>query len=252
MNTMGRYFIANWKMNLKDSDVKSFLVRFSKQYKRIHKNDHVVLCPTFTSLITAKKGSLKNKAIAIGAQDVFWEKKGNFTGEVSPTRLKKIGVSYCIVGHSERRTNLGETDTMINNKIKALLEVRITPVLCIGETVKERKTGLKNKKLMMQLRKGLVGITKNKHVIVAYEPLWAISKNGKGNPMTTTVITREMESLEKAIIKLGYKKISLLYGGSVSPLNVKSIMSIPSVNGVLVGNASLSAPSFLKISTTSL
>ena len=248
---MARYFIANWKMNMSTQDAVRFATVFAKQYKRTKAGDHTVLCPSFLSLSSVASAIKKNKAIALGAQDVSWEEQGNYTGEVSPLNLKKTKVAYCIIGHSERRLYLNETDAMVNKKIRALLRVGITPILCIGETNAERLKNKTKQKLTAQLTKALAGVPDGKRLIIAYEPIWAISKGGKGTAMSSAIIEKEILGIDTISKKLRlskkFRNIIYIYGGSVSAQNIRTILTIPLVDGVLVGNASLAASSFLKM-----
>ena len=238
-------------MNMTPTKGARFISSFSKQYKKMKQGDHVIVCPSFLTLPKIASILKKNKKIHLGSQDVFWEDKGNFTGEVSPAVLKKLGVEYTIIGHSERRKIMKETDEMVNKKLHLLVESGITPILCIGENLIERKKGMTHAVLSRQLRKGLMGLKKGRRLLIAYEPIWAISKGGKGEVCTVDIIKTELHYIKTTLTKLGiqkrFSKISLLYGGSVTPNSIKGIMNIPEVDGVLVGNASLGTSTFNNI-----
>ena len=230
-----------------------FIPIFLKKYKSNKRGSKVVICPSFVTLPRINEKVKQSKKIDLGSQDVFWEEEGNYTGEVSVITLKKLGVRYSIIGHSERREFMKETDAMINKKLCSLVASGITPILCIGETAEERKKKKTHAILNKQLTKGLKDVKKGNRLLVAYEPRWAISKKGKGEVCTVDIIEDELAFIQKALKRLGmskkFKNISLLYGGSVSPINIASVMGVPSVDGVLVGNASLSPDKFSKIAS---
>lgn len=246
-----RYFIANWKMNMTPGKGAQFISAFLKKYKEQRRGDKIVICPSFLALQKISDKVKRSKKIDLGSQDVFWEESGNYTGEVSTVGLKKIGVRFSIIGHSERRKFMNETDAMINKKLLSLIEVGITPILCVGETAEERKKKKTHAILTRQVQKGLKNVKKGNKLLIAYEPRWAISKKGKGEVCTVDIIERELAFIQSVIKKLGmtkkFKKIALLYGGSVSPINICSVMNVPNIDGVLVGNASLSPEKFSKI-----
>lgn len=249
--------VANWKMNPQTLDEAREILDGVKEGIKDIKGVEIVICPPFLYLPYWVEFFSKNeKKIKLGAQDLFWEEKGAFTGEISPLMLKNFGCEYVIVGHSERRA-LAETDQMINKKIKAALKAKLTPILCIGETENERKQGKINQVLKNQLEKdlksilnlkpstraklgaGLVPGSKILNLIVAYEPVWAI---GTGNPCYPEDAKKVLLFLRKLL-----KKAPILYGGSVNSQNAASYIREGNFNGLLVGGASLNAQEFIEI-----
>jgi triosephosphate isomerase (TIM) len=222
---MNKLVIANWKCNpttLKEA--KKLFKSIVKETKDT-KNTEVVICPPAIYLL-----SLKDKNIKMGGQDCFWEERGAYTGEISPKMLKDAGCSYVILGHSERRKILDETDEVINKKIKAALAVGLTVVFCIGETVAERMTGQTEQILENKLRAGLNGIINPQGVIIAYEPVWAI---GNGNPCDIGSSRETLEFLREKI------NTPIIYGGSVDSQCAISYINEAGFDGLLVGAASL-------------
>jgi len=242
--------VANWKCNPTTLQEAKRLFNSVKEEMRNLKNSEVVICPPFVYLSNIQY--LKSN-IKLGAQDCFWEGKGAFTGEISPLMLKNLGCEYVIVGHSERR-KLGETDEMINKKIKAALSAKLKPILCIGETGEERKQGKTFKVLKNQLKNDLKYLISNiyylKSLIIAYEPLWAI---GTGNPCEPKeakkvyLFLRKILAPYQACFGAGLKKIPILYGGSVNSENATSYIHEANFQGLLVGGASLKAEEFIKM-----
>jgi len=209
-----------------------------KEVKNIKKVE-IVICPPFTFLSNIQY-PISN--IKLGAQDCFWEEKGAFTGEISPLMLKNLGCEYIIIGHSERR-KLGETDEMINKKIKAVITAKLKPILCIGETEKERKPGKTFQMLKDQLKDDLKNLTSKtynlKPLVIVYEPVWAI---GTGNPCSSKEAKKVFLFLQKF-----FGKVPVLYGGSVDSENAASYIHEANFQGLLVGGASLNPKEFIKI-----
>lgn len=232
---MKKIIIANWKMNPSTLAEAKLLFNSAKKGVKNIKNIEVVICPPF--LYISNLGPRTSK-IKLGAQDCFWEESGPFTGEISLLMLKNFGCDYVIVGHSERRA-LGETDEMINRKLRAALKKKIKPILCIGETFKERKEGKTFRILKSQLIKDLKGFLKPKdQIVVAYEPVWAI---GTGIPCQPRDAKEVLIWLKKFL-----PKNQTIYGGSVNSENAQNYIKI-GFNGLLVGGASLKAKEFLDI-----
>jgi triosephosphate isomerase len=239
--------IANWKMNFSFNEVNSFFKKFLPLIKKITKTE-IIICPAFP-LIPKAFYLTKNSKIKIGAQNLFFEEKGPFTGEVSPLMLKDF-CSIVILGHSERRKVFNESNNLINKKIIAALKFNLKPVLCVGETLKERQKKVEKKAVLKQLKECLKGLNKQqaKKILIAYEPVWAI---GTGK----TALPSDIKEMHSFIFKTlsnffgikTAKKIKILYGGSVSSKNIKEIISIQNVNGALVGSASLKPKELAKI-----
>jgi len=245
---MGKIVVANWKMNpqslLKAKKLFNSLKNWVKRNSDVLKNIGIIICPPFVYLESLSK-LLKNKKyqlkINLGAQDLFWEEKGAFTGEISPRMLKDFKVKYVIVGHSERRKILRESDEMINKKLKAAIKEKLKPILCIGETERERKERKTFKVLKTQLRAALKNISNIKpqtsNLILAYEPIWAI---GTGNPC------QPEDAKEVLIFLRKFNRFPILYGGSVNSKNVKDYIKV-GFDGLLVGGASLDSKEFIEI-----
>jgi len=232
--------IANWKMNPQELKEAKRLFNFVKRGIKKIKNVEIVICPPFVYLPNLLIPKTYNQNPKLGAQDVFWEEKGAFTGEISAKMLKNLGCEYVIVGHSERR-KLGETDEMINKKLKAALKAKLKPILCIGETERERKEGKTFKVLKAQLKATLKNISNAKlqtsNLVLAYEPVWAI---GTGNPCRPEDATKVLFFLRK------FTKVPILYGGSVNSKNAKDYIKV-GFDGLLVGGASLDSKEFIEI-----
>lgn len=246
---MKKYLIvANWKCN--PSSLKKAVRIFNEIKRKVHKikNIDLIVCPPFVFLPLLNQKAKKSKII-LGAQNVFYQ-EGAFTGEVSVQMLKSLGIKYVIVGHSERR-KLGEDNFLINKKVKSLLEFKMRPILCIGETKEERLKGQEFETVKTQLLEGLKNIKKSllQDIIIAYEPVWAISTN-KGTLCGTDDIMTMKLFIQKVLSKKFGSKIServkILYGGSVDDKNV-SIVKSTNIDGVLVGSASLDPEKFVSI-----
>lgn len=230
---MKNLIVANWKLN--PVTKKEAEEIFSGIKAGAGDKCEVVVCPPFTYL-TELKG------MPLGAQNVFYEEKGAFTGEVSPAMLKDLGVEYVIIGHSERRKYFGETDEIINKKIKKSLELGLKVIFCIGETQEQHDSGEKNAVLEKQIKIGLAGVEDKNNLNIAYEPVWAI---GTGN---NCGVDETKESIN--FIKKIAGDLRVLYGGSVKSENSGEYIKNAGANGLLVGGASLNAEEFVKIIKT--
>mgnify|MGYP000162015571 CR=1 FL=1 len=247
---MRRFFLAgNWKMNMTSGEAYDVATKLKKGIESRNSPYEIVICPPYTALFSVKDAILGSK-IHLGAQNVHWEDRGAYTGEISLPMLREIGVQFVIVGHSERRKYFCETDETVNLKLKKVLESDITPIFCIGETLEERKTGRAQEVVKRQIEQGLNGIPidKIKRIIIAYEPVWAI---GTGVSASESDID-EMHRFIRALLEdMGgaslSEEVSILYGGSVKPENVRGITEIEDVDGALIGGASLKPESFLGI-----
>jgi triosephosphate isomerase len=245
---MRRPFIAaNWKMNKSTSETREFVGRFFPEVKEVSDVD-VVLAPPFTSLTTASEvlKSLANTNIMLAAQNVFYEEKGAYTGEISPPMLTDAGCRYVIVGHSERRQYFKETDEIVNRKIKAAQKGGLGVIFCIGESLEEREAGKTFDILEREMNQGLDGAD-IENIVIAYEPIWAIGTGKTATPEQAQEVHAFIR--EKLKIKYGNKSgdIRIIYGGSVTPENVDSLMACPDVDGALVGGASLKVDGFVRI-----
>ena len=245
---MRRKIIAgNWKMNMLPNEAMSFITELEPYAKNA--KCEIILCVPYTdlfySLLTAQNTNIK-----IGAQNMHWEEAGAYTGEIAPNMLKCINVEYVIIGHSERRQYFAETDETVNKKIKSALKHELNPILCVGETMKQRELGLEEEVIKQQIIGALEGITKEQaeKIVIAYEPIWAIgtgkvaTKDDANNMIK--LIRKEIESLyDKEVAK----NVSILYGGSVNKNNSKELFETSDIDGALVGGASLKVDEFNEI-----
>lgn len=239
---------GNWKMFKTVAETVSFFDEFKPL---VAGADHceILLCAPFPAL-TAAVDTVRGTGIAIGAQNLYWEKQGAFTGEVSAPMIKAAGCSHVLVGHSERRQYFGETDATVLKRTLAALEEGLTPVVCIGETLDERESGSTEAVLATQFTDGVGALTPEQfsRIIVAYEPVWAI---GTGRTATPEIAEEAHRFIRRKVAeKFGAglaAGVRILYGGSVKPDNVNSLMACENIDGGLVGGASLKAADFAKI-----
>jgi len=213
------------------------------------KDKEIVVAPVFTSLESVGK-AIKASNIKLSAQNIFFEEKGAFTGEIAPAMLTDVGCSYAIIGHSERRQFFGETDDSVNKKIFAALKANLTPIVCIGESLGQREKGQTFTVVEKQLREGLKNVTKEQMVklVIAYEPIWAIGTGKTATPDQAEDVHIFIRKTLGSIFGNDVSdKVRILYGGSVKPENISDLMSQPNIDGGLVGGASLKADSFAKI-----
>lgn len=240
--------IANWKMNMTLSETKEFISEFNKLSHR-GMDAEIVISPPFTALSTAAE-ALKDTGIKLAGQNLFWEDRGAYTGEVSAVMLKEAGCIYVIIGHSERRQFFGETDETVNKKVKASLRNSLIPIVCMGETLREREEGTTLKVIERQLRGALSGIAKDEavNIVIAYEPVWAIGTGKTATPGQANEAHQFIrERLSETYSPIIATEIRIIYGGSVTPDNISSLMAENEINGALVGGASLKVESFAKI-----
>jgi triosephosphate isomerase len=235
---------ANWKMNKVSSETREFIARFFPEVKGVSDVD-IVLAPPFTSLPHAAE-MIKQTNIMLAAQDVFYEEKGAYTGEISPSMIKDVGCKFVIIGHSERRQYFNETDEIVNRKIKAAQKEGLSVIFCLGESLEEREAGRTFDIIEREMNQGLDG-TNIENIVVAYEPIWAIGTGKTATPEQAQEVHAFIR--EKLRIKYGNKSgdIRIIYGGSVTPENVDSLMACADLDGALVGGASLKVESFVRI-----
>lgn len=238
---------GNWKMhNTIDEAVK--LVTELKSLVKDAKCD-VVVCPTFVCLDAVKKAA-EGTNIKVGAQNMYFEEKGAFTGEVSPNMLQAMGIDYVIIGHSERRQYFNETDESVNKKLKAAFSHNLVPILCVGESLNERESGITSEVIGRQIKLDLSGLTSEmvEKLVVAYEPIWAI---GTGKTATKEEANETIAFIRKTIASIYGNDVAdktrIQYGGSVKPTTIKEQMSMSDIDGALVGGASLKAEDFSAI-----
>jgi triosephosphate isomerase len=239
---------ANWKMYKNPDQTREFFQAFIPLVAD-HTRDEIVVCPPAVDLCVATE-AVKGSNIAIGAQNLHWEKEGAFTGEVCPSMLLAIGCTHAIIGHSERRQYFGETDDIVNFKLKAALEAGLIPIVCVGEVLEEREANLTEDVLRRQCLRAFHAISAKKaaKLVVAYEPVWAIGTGKTATPQ----LASEAHSLirgeaAKAFGQPFADAMRILYGGSVKPENAKALMAQEEIDGALVGGASLDPKSFAAI-----
>ncbi len=247
---MGRlpFMAGNWKMNKTVGEAID-LVRELKAGISGVKGVEVAVAPPFTALYAVCK-ELEGSSIRLAAQNLYWEEKGAFTGEVSPLMLKEVGCYYVIIGHSERRQFFGEIDETVNRRIKAALAQGLKVIFCMGETLKEREEGKTFPVIKRQVEGGLKSLSDKemKNMVVAYEPVWAIGTGKTATPGQAEEVHRFIRGeIEKLYSREVSEEIRIQYGGSVTPENIKGLMNQPNIDGALVGGASLKAESFSKI-----
>lgn len=239
---------GNWKMN---NDLNGAVSLISELKKGVNEQTKavVIVCPPFTSLETTQT-LLKDSLIKFGAQNMYFEESGAFTGEVSADMLKSVACEYVILGHSERRTIFGETDQVINKKIKTAIKHGLKPIFCIGETLEEREKGITFEVCERQVRFGLEGLTETEleNLIIAYEPVWAIGTGKTATKEQAQEVHAFIRQLVAKLLSASFaEKLVIQYGGSVKPDNANELLSQPDIDGALVGGACLKADSFLKI-----
>jgi triosephosphate isomerase len=239
---------GNWKMHRTHHEAVQMVQGLIAKVADVSHCD-VAVCPPFTAL-TAVAELLKGTNIALGAQDVYWKSEGAYTGEISPQMLKAVGCRYVIVGHSERRQYFGETNETVHNKIQALYEAGLTPIICVGERLEEREAGKTHEVVSRQIGECLAGLPEKKLAasVVAYEPVWAI---GTGRTATSEQAQEVQAMIREQVADLYNAQVAdalrILYGGSVKPDNIRGLMAMPDIDGALVGGASLAVESFAGI-----
>ncbi len=253
MTKPSNLLIANWKMSLSVKQTLTLTKALLKGVSNLGKflDFSLVLCPTFPALSAVGTLLKKPANIYLGAQDVFWKGHGPYTGEVSAEILNELGVKYVIVGHSERRQYLKETDDMIRHKVMAALQYNLTPVLCLGETYAQRQAGQRDAVLHQQLSRDLAGfsLTSQQNLVIAYEPVWAI---GSGKAVSQSDMLQAAEVIEQGLRQMWpsetvSRQVRIIYGGSVDDTNIKTCLNQGRLNGALVGGASLQAAGFIKL-----
>ena len=238
---------GNWKMNMLPNEAIDYINEFAPLVKDTE--NEVILCVPYTDLFYSLL-NVQETNIKIGAQNMHYEEKGAYTGEISPKMLKSIGVEYVIIGHSERREYYNETDETVNKKIKAAFENELKPIVCVGETLEEREQGKTKEKITTQTRLALEGLSKEQvsKTIIAYEPIWAI---GTGKTATSEDANNSIKEIREEISKIYGKDVSecviIQYGGSVKSSNAKELFTTSDIDGGLVGGASLKPDEFAKI-----
>ena len=240
---------ANWKMHMTQSESETFITTFLREIGDLDEVE-IVIVPPFTAIPKVTELLTQTQNIKVGAQNMHWERSGAFTGEISPAMLRELFVRYVVLGHSERRALFGETDEIVNRKVRAAHVEQLRPIVCVGETLEQRERGSVEKILARQLRGSLADVeTKELHeTVIAYEPIWAIG-TGKtasaGQAQEAHAFIRQ--TLREMSDEATAEKIRIQYGGSVKPDNARELMSQPDIDGALVGGASLDPRSFAQI-----
>ena len=244
---------ANWKMHKTQRDSAAFIREFAALVQPLN-NVEVVVAPVFTALSTAAEAARGTK-VQIAGQNLYFEKQGAFTGEISADMLKDAGASHVIIGHSERRRLFGDTDELVNRKLRAAITAGLTPIFCVGETLAEREAGETLAVLDRQVKVGLDGLTGDEigSLVIAYEPVWAIG-TGKN---ATSAEAGEAHAHIRSRLRQWFggnpaDRCRILYGGSVKPDNIRELIGLPDVDGALVGGASLEVRSFFEVVSRSL
>jgi triosephosphate isomerase len=239
---------GNWKMNMSPQEAAELASTICAGLKS-NLLGEVIVSPTYLALNTVLQAAA-NSEVKVAAQNLHWEDKGAYTGEVSAPMLKAAGCTHVIIGHSERRQYFGETDETVNLKVKAALSHQLIPIVCVGESLEERERGETERRVEIQLRGGLTGLNNShaRQIIMAYEPIWAIGTGRTASPEQA----QEVHHFIRGVLGVRFSKetasaIRIQYGGSVKSANVAVLMSQPDIDGALVGGASLSADSFISL-----
>lgn len=247
---MRRKVIAgNWKMNNNLAESQNLISKLIEGLSKEKTNCDVIICPPFTSL-SLSASLISGSIIKLGAQNMYFEENGAFTGEISASMLLSSGCEYVILGHSERRHIFGETDDLINKKIKKSLSSGLKPIFCVGETLDERESGVTNEIIKRQVYEGLNGLSEKDldTIIIAYEPVWAIGTGKTATPNQAQEVHNFIRSsVSGKFSSAAAEKIIIQYGGSVKPDNAKELLSQKDIDGALVGGACLKAESFIGI-----
>jgi len=239
---------GNWKLH-KDNKEAQQLANQIKIKTTGNDDVDIVLCPPFTALSVVQE-VIKDSPLALGAQNVYWEDSGAFTGEVSAGMIKSTGAEYVIIGHSERRQYFGESDETVNKRIRAALNTGLKPIVCVGEVLEERESGVTNKVVARQVEGAFEGLTPDEmaNIVIAYEPVWAIGTGKTATPEQAQEVHAHIRGLiEKQFGVERAEEIRIQYGGSVKPENAQSLLGQPDIDGALVGGACLKAESFVPI-----
>ncbi len=247
---MAKYIIAgNWKMNKNLAEAAELVNGLKVALEGKELKAEVIVCPPYVSLTEVAK-LVEGTAIKLGAQNMYFEESGAYTGEVSADMLKSIPCEYVILGHSERRTIFNESNATINKKVKKALEAELKPIFCIGETLEERESGIMKAVLEIQVREGLKDVSEAElaNIVLAYEPVWAIGTGVTASPEQA----QEVHAFLRALVTEMYSEaaaeaLTIQYGGSVKPNNAEELLGMADINGALVGGACLKADSFAAV-----
>lgn len=238
---------GNWKMNCLSAEGTSLAAEIAAGVKSKKRDCEFLVCPPFTLLSLVKK-SLRGSKVALGAQDCHTAEKGAHTGDISPVMLQDLGCSYVIIGHSERRADHKESSSLVRQKAVAAHNAGLKTIICVGETLEQRESGKALDVCAKQVKDSLPDDAKAANVVVAYEPVWAIGTGKTPTPEEVEEVHAAIRAvLVKKVGKSEAAKMRILYGGSVKPSNAKSMLSLPDVDGALIGGASLKSADFIAI-----
>jgi triosephosphate isomerase len=242
---------GNWKMHHTHLEAIQVVQKLSYRLdKKDYDKTDVAVCPAFTALRSVQTTLDSDRIpIALGAQNVYPEPHGAFTGEVSPMMLAKLNVRFVIVGHSERREIFGETDDFVNRKVRAVIGAGMQPILCVGETLEEKEAGETDAKVQRQVTAGLAGVSaaEAQDVVIAYEPIWAIGTGRTATAEDANATIATIRSTVRQVVGATADEMRVLYGGSVKAGNTPELMTQPEIDGALVGGASLDPDEFARI-----
>ncbi|MDD4607072.1 MAG: triose-phosphate isomerase [Patescibacteria group bacterium] len=247
-----KFLIGNWKTKLNLKESLDFTKKISKELKHFKNNQaELIICPPFVVLDEIKE-IIHKTPMKLGAQNVFWANKGSYTGEITPEMLEETGCEYVIIGHSERRANVLESNEMVNSKVKIACQMEnLTPIICIGETFEERREGRKDLVIIEQLEKAIkdVSVISNQNIIIGYEPIWVIGSGQTVDPeeaeYTHKVIRQKLiDTYPMEIVENNFR---IIYGGSIDSSTIKAFIDQPTIDGVLVGGASVKEDEWLKM-----
>jgi triosephosphate isomerase (TIM) len=236
---------GNWKMNNTIAESIALAKAIKKGTTDII-NGEVIIAPTFTALFNVGE-AVKGSNVSLAAQNMFYEDKGAYTGEIAPGMLKDIGCTYVIIGHSERRKYFHEEGQDVNLKIKKALMAGLKPIMCVGETDEERVSGITRSVIDRQIKQGLSGVEKIDNLVIAYEPVWAIGTGKVATPVEAEEVHQFIRGILKNLYGSAADDIRILYGGSVTKDNIGDLIAMEDIDGALVGGASLKADGFLGI-----
>jgi len=243
------YIAGNWKMNKTKTEAVAFALELKEKIEPFEKTE-IIVCPSFIALSPVADILQETKA-GVGAQNVHWEASGAYTGEVSAEMIESAGCQYVIIGHSERRQYFGETDETVNKKVKRVLQTCcLMPIVCVGETLEQRESGKMKDVVENQIKNGLAGLSPSQmeRIIIAYEPVWAIGTGVTATPEQAEEVHAFIRQLLASIFDENTaENTSILYGGSVKPDNIESLLKQNNIDGGLIGGASLKADSFVQM-----
>ena len=246
---MKKMMIAgNWKMNMLRHQARELTQEIILEIGDVKEGVDVILAPPFTALDIVG-GLIAGSRVMLAAQNVFWEDRGAFTGEISPAMLMDAGCKWVIVGHSERRGILGETDSIVRKKINASLDDGLNVIVCVGETLQEREVGKTIKIVQSQVESALVDLELEdlQRLVIAYEPVWAIGTGKNATPQEAEYVHTTIHEITGSIFSQDSERIRIIYGGSVNGDNIEELLHMDNIDGALIGGAGLDADSFVKI-----